>query len=222
MNNFQTQGFQIIPRVFTESEIKVLREEAEKLSRNEGSACVRRIRSKSEKMDELATSERLRGLLTIGLSPVRSILFDKTPEENWPVAWHQDLTIAVSEQHDIEGYGPWSCKDGVVHVQPPLEVLENMMTLRIHLDDTPDSNGALRVIPKSHRKGKIDSRAVRSHLNTSEVICACNAGDVLLMSPLILHASKRAESPKKRRILHFEYAVPNSLDDRLSWHEPSQ
>lgn len=220
MNLLQAQGFHVIREVFTKNEVEALREEADRLSTSEGSACVRHIRSKSRIFDDLAISERLESLLPADLSPVRSILFDKTPEENWPVPWHQDLTITVENKLEIEGYGPWSTKDGSVHVQPPVEVLERMMTIRIHLDDTPKTNGALRLIPESHSKGKIESKGVLSHVNTSEIICACSAGDVLLMSPLILHSSNRSESPERRRIVHFEYALRDSLDDRLSWHEP--
>src|SRR5436305_11656262 len=62
--------------------------------------------------------------------PVRAIYFDKSAENNWAVAWHQDLTIAVQEHIDVPGYGPWSAKDGVVHVQPPVEILEQMITVR--------------------------------------------------------------------------------------------
>lgn len=222
MNCFQTQGFEIIRGVFNESEIESMRKEADRIATFEESACVRHIRSKSKEFDHLALSERLEDLLPIGFSPVRSILFDKTPDENWPVAWHQDLTIAVKEKMEIDAYGPWSTKDGSVHVQPPVEVLNEMVTIRIHLDDTPKTNGALRVIPKSHKKGKIESKEVLSYVDDSEVICECCAGDVLLMSPLILHSSKRSESPARRRIVHFEYARHESLDERLSWHEPSQ
>lgn len=219
MNNLQTQGFEIIREVFSKDEVETMRKEADRLSENEGSACVRHIRSKSKELERLARSERLQHLLPEGLLPVRSILFDKTPEENWPVAWHQDLTIAVEQKREIEGYGPWSTKDGSVHVQPPVEVLEAMITIRIHLDDTPQTNGALKVIPESHKRGRIQSRDILSHVNISETICACNSGDVLLMSPLILHSSKRSESPERRRILHFEYAPLNSLDNRLAWQE---
>lgn len=68
--------------------------------------------------------------------PVRAILFDKTPVTNWGLAWHQDRTIAVSTRHEMPGYGPWSLKAGLQHVEPPFDVIESMLTLRIHLDDT--------------------------------------------------------------------------------------
>ena len=66
--------------------------------------------------------------------PVRAVLFDKTPAANWSVAWHQDRTIPVVERIEVDGFGPWSRKDGILHVAPPVGVLERMITLRIHID----------------------------------------------------------------------------------------
>jgi len=148
----------------------------------------------------------------------RSILFDKTPEENWPVAWHQDLTIALRGQADVPGYGPWSIKEGAPHVQPPTALLENMVTLRIHLDDTPAGNGALAVIPGSHLHGRTPANGVAARVQ-GPVICECRTGDVLMMSPLILHSSKRAVAPRRRRIVHFEYARQGDLAENLEWLE---
>ena len=54
--------------------------------------------------------------------PVRGIYFDKRPGTNWLVAWHQDLTLALKERSEVPGWGPWSVKDGVPHVQPPVDV----------------------------------------------------------------------------------------------------
>lgn len=212
----------MIRGVFSKSEIEALRVEADRVAKAKGSACVRHLREKSTEFDRLAMSERLQKLLPPGLSPVRSILFDKTPRENWPVTWHQDLTITVQEKIELEGYGPWSTKSGSIHTQAPEALLQKMVTIRIHLDETPASNGALRVIPQSHKKGKLESKSILSHVDDSEVICAGDPGDVLLMSPLILHASKRADSPGKRRIIHFEYAPRDALDERLSWYEYSK
>ncbi|MBG7609140.1 MAG: phytanoyl-CoA dioxygenase family protein [Verrucomicrobia bacterium] len=85
---------------------------------------------------------------------MRSILFDKTATENGPVAWHQGLTICTKQEIPTEGYGPWSNKDGVPHVQPPVALLKTMVTTRIHLDPTNSNNGALMVIPGSHSTEK--------------------------------------------------------------------
>jgi ectoine hydroxylase-related dioxygenase (phytanoyl-CoA dioxygenase family) len=167
----------------------------------------------------LAGCDSFRSLLPEGLRPVRSILFDKTPGENWPVAWHQDLTISLAEEHPAPGYGPWSRKDGVVHVQPPAFLLEHMVTIRLHLDDTPASNGALRVIPGSHLEGRLSVDAVARHAETKAVTCECMAGDVLLMRPLLLHSSMRSTAPSRRRVVHIEYARDVDLDPSLEWFE---
>jgi hypothetical protein len=148
-------GFEIHRGTITATHLASLRAEADSVAATAGSACVRHLRSRSRTFNELATSELVYTLIPGDLRPVRSILFDKTPDENWPVAWHQDLTISVSEERQIHGYGPWSRKDGIPHVQPPLALLRQMVTFRLHLDDTPESNGALRVIPGSHDRGRI-------------------------------------------------------------------
>lgn len=72
--------------------------------------------------------------------PVRAILFDKSAAANWALAWHQDRTIAVRARHDVPGYGPWTVKQGMLHVAPPFAVIAGMVTLRIHLDDFPADN----------------------------------------------------------------------------------
>ena len=99
-------------------------------------------------MITFARSESLLALvrpyLTAFPFPVRAIYFDKSPESNWLVPWHQDLTIAVKEEAEARGFGPWSVKDGVPHVQPPDALLGSMLTVRLHLDDADETNGALR------------------------------------------------------------------------------
>ena len=94
-----------------------------------------------------------------GLKLVRAILFDKRDGANWPVPWHQDLSLAVAERTELPGWGPWSVKAGVVHVQPPAEYLEQMLALRLHLDDCPAENGALKVLPGTHLFGRLSATA---------------------------------------------------------------
>jgi ectoine hydroxylase-related dioxygenase (phytanoyl-CoA dioxygenase family) len=148
---------------------------------------------------------------------VRGILFDKTPAANWKVAWHQDRSIAVRERRDVAGFGPWSVKDGVVHVQPPAEVLACMLTLRLHLDDCDDTNGPLRVIPGSHRDGILTDAAIAAAVAAGPVVnCCMPAGGVLLMRPLLLHASSAATHPRHRRVLHVEFS-PDDLPGGLAW-----
>lgn len=148
---------------------------------------------------------------------VRAILFDKSFNNNWLVTWHQDKTIAISSRFEKEGWGPWSFKDGVHHVQPPLEVLESMITFRIHLDDSTYKNGCLKVIPNSHHWGLLSQEEIYRHTASAkgEVIEA-PALSALAMRPHILHASSKAEGPSRRRVLHLEYSS-YILPEGMSW-----
>jgi hypothetical protein len=149
---------------------------------------------------------------------VRGLLFDKTADANWPVPWHQDLSVAIAERVEIEGWRNWTLKAGVHHVQPPCEILERMVTIRIHLDDCPAENGPLRVTPRSHRFGRLArGDAFRLRTTTSEHICALPRGGALVMRPLLLHASSPALRPAHRRVLHLEFAEENLLPSGLQW-----
>jgi len=172
-------------------------------------------------IQQLASQPAVRGAAARSLGsecfPVRALLFDKTPTANWLVAWHQDLTIAVETRRDVEGYGPWSVKDGVAHVQPPTSVLQQMVAIRIHLDECGKDNGPLKVLPGSHRIGKLGAEEiedVRRRIN--EVVCTVPRGGLLVMRPLLIHASSRAISPAHRRVVHIEYAA-GDLTDGLVW-----
>lgn len=148
---------------------------------------------------------------------VRAIYFNKSPEANWGVGWHQDLAIAVKERFDVPEFEGWSVKHGVPHVLPPVEVLERMITVRLHLDDADASNGALRVIPGSQCAGRLSSSEIEQCVAQGDVICQVEAGDALLMRPLLLHASSRSISKRERRVLHIEYASAE-LPYGLCWH----
>ena len=150
---------------------------------------------------------------------MRGVYLDKHKDANWKVAWHQDLTIAVRQRKEVEGYGPWSIKVGIQHVQPPVAVLEKMLAVRVHLDDTDESNGALRVIPGSHRHGRLNSEDIQDwKASSTPVSCAVKRGGVMLLRPLLLHASSLAFAPGHRRVLHFEYAA-GELGSGLEWYE---
>ena len=211
-------GFQIIPSVLADSEVEALRMALGSLGVAPG---YRNLMQRIPEIAALAGSTKIIDLLGSGLFPVRSIFFDKTPEINWLVPWHQDLSIAVKERINVPTYGPWSTKDGVPHVQPPVNILEPMVTLRLHLDDCDDSNGALRVIPGSHRLGRLQATdIVRVRSIEKEVVCSMHAGDALLMRPLLLHASSEASAPAHRRVIHLEYAAC-ALPGGLEWAEAS-
>ena len=151
--------------------------------------------------------------------PVRAIYFDKSSDTNWLVPWHQDLTLALRARAEVPGFGPWSIKDGIPHVQPPVELLQQMLTVRLNFDAADDSNGALRVLPGSHRLGRLSAERIQELRNQqSDFLCAVSAGEVLLMRPLLLHASSRSTSTHHRRVLHIEYAA-FTLPNELNWHE---
>lgn len=150
--------------------------------------------------------------------PVRAIYFDKVPGASWIVPWHQDLTISVTHRSDVAGFGPWSTKDGLIHVQPPVSILEDMITVRIHLDDTDETNGALRVLPRSHTRGRLTTQDIeRLRSEIPEQTCCAERGDALLMRPMILHASGHSTSDRNRRIFHIEYAGAD-LPFGLRWN----
>ncbi len=148
--------------------------------------------------------------------PVRAMLLDKIVGANWYVGWHQDLTIAVEARIDSIGFGPWSMKAGIQHVQPPLEILQNMVALRFHFDAATNDNGALNFVPGSHKLGILRREQIDELKRSPVVTCSAERGSVLLMHPLILHSSSPSKSPNHRRVLHIEYAA-TELPNGLRW-----
>jgi len=216
-------GYEICHSVLSLDEVERYGCLLESYVAEEGSPGRRDLLKRIPEIDELARDPRLLALVddAIGAGgfPVRGIFFDKIESANWPVLWHQDLAIAVRERIDTPGFGPWSVKDGIPHVQPPDSVLSGMITLRIHLDDADETNGALMVVPASHRLGRIPEKEIFSHVEHDNIeTCCVRAGDVMLMRPLLLHSSKRALHPKHRRVIHIEYAS-RDLPEPLEWYE---
>lgn len=214
-------GFELIDGLLTADEVEALLAELTKLQLQPLSGGIRRIEQMVPQVDALARSQKLLSVASSYLSGrpelVRAIYFDKSPTNNWYVTWHQDQTVAVSERFEHESWGPWSMKAGAWHVQPPLEVLDQMITIRIHLDPATDSNGCLKVIPGSHRIGLIDVDRVHEHINKQEAVyCESPRGGGVVMRPHILHASEKSVSPQPRRILHFEYSS-YKLPDGVRW-----
>ncbi|MBX7208833.1 MAG: phytanoyl-CoA dioxygenase family protein [Verrucomicrobiaceae bacterium] len=210
-------GFELIPSVLDTNQIATLRS---RLCVTSGAGW--RGTLSDPVVRDLASSPEMLALMSRHLGGparlVRAILFDKSASTNWLVPWHQDLTIAVKERADAEGYGPWSVKDGIHHVQPPVAMLEQMLAIRLHLDDCDASTGALQVIPRTHIMGRLDAAAIQRMRSISQpVLCAARAGDALLMRPLLLHASGRATAAeRRRRVLHIEYSA-RELPVPLEW-----
>jgi ectoine hydroxylase-related dioxygenase (phytanoyl-CoA dioxygenase family) len=138
----------------------------------------------------------------------KATFFDKHPGANWLVPWHQDLTIPVEHQLELPGWGPWSTKAGVLFVQPPPPILENILAVRVHLDSCLTNNGALQVVPKTHQLGRLSGdriTALRQQIPAHT--CTVHAGGIVLMRPLLLHASSKSIIKGHRRVIHFEYAA---------------
>jgi hypothetical protein len=149
--------------------------------------------------------------------PVRAILFDKTPDQNWSLGWHQDRTIVVGERIDVEGFEPWTVKSGLLHVAPPFAVLSGMVTLRVHLDPVPIRNAPLLVAPGSHRLGRIPVNEVGDVVRRcGSTACVAEAGDIWLYATPILHASEAAAEPDRRRVLQVDFSA-DELPGGLRW-----
>lgn len=149
--------------------------------------------------------------------PVRAILFDKTVQTNWPLGWHQDRTIAVKSRIEVDGYGPWTTKQGMLHVEPPFDVLSQMVTLRVHLDPVPESNAPLQIAPGTHTLGRIPIHEIAAAVvSYGAVACLAEVGDIWLYSTPILHASDTATDPRHRRVLQVDYSACE-LAGGLQW-----
>jgi ectoine hydroxylase-related dioxygenase (phytanoyl-CoA dioxygenase family) len=125
--------------------------------------------------------------------------------------------IPVADRKEVPGFTAWSVKQNVPHVRPTEHVLEGMLTLRVHLDDCPQDNGALKVIPGSHSNGILNDDQINEVISrVPPVICEALRSDVLVMRPLLLHASSPANAPSHRRVIHLEYAA-EPLPGGLEW-----
>ena len=215
---FVPDGAEHIPSALSDSETETLRRLAD--AHLQGRSGVR-VSASVALSPLLATKDPIGGVAAKALGsaarPVRTLLFDKTTKNNWTVAWHQDRTIAVRERRDVPGFGPWSMKAGVVHVEPPYALFQNMVTLRVHLDVCDAENAPLMIAPGSHKLGRIpatEAATVAQKLGTH--VCIADAGDIWLYAAGIIHASERAHRPRRRRVLQIDYANVD-LPGGLAW-----
>jgi ectoine hydroxylase-related dioxygenase (phytanoyl-CoA dioxygenase family) len=216
---FERDGFAILPRVLDDATLERFRDEADRLLRDsDDRGGVRNALGKSAiSRDSTIAREIATSVLGPGTRLTKLTVFDKSPTANWTVPWHQDLTITVAERLDVEGFGPWSMKDGLPHVQAPVGILERIVAVRIHLDETPADNGALRVLAGTHHRGRLTANELRLLGEQSdETICPVALAGAMLMSPLLVHASRPAPWPARRRVLHYECCA-TPLPRGLAW-----
>jgi len=222
-----SDGFAIVEDVISQPEVDRLRDAVaavplgEEVRRRRQTYGVRNLLEVCEEVRRLAGDERLRRYATAVLGDdcfaVRAIFFDKVPDANWGLGWHQDSVIAVRERKEVSGFVAWSRKASVLQVQPPAEVLAEMLAIRVHLDDCDEQNGPLRILPGSHRHGWLDNEIDDWRQRVSETVCEVRAGGIVAMRPLLLHASAAAAAPHRRGVIHIEYAY-RDLPGGLQWN----
>jgi ectoine hydroxylase-related dioxygenase (phytanoyl-CoA dioxygenase family) len=218
-------GFAIIDNIFTSGEIDSIlqiistaNQEKPTFRKTNDLFAIRQFFKEFPEIRKLLFTKKLISVIVDlfggDYSIVKSIYFDKPAQSNWFVAWHQDLTISVDKKIDAEGFGSWTVKQDQFAVRPPAEILENNFTIRIHLDDTDENNGALKVMPASHLKGIHKPESAIG----SEVICKVKKGGIMIMRPLLFHASNKTTNNQKRRVIHIEFSN-SPLPAPLQWSE---
>lgn len=219
--NLNKNGFEVLNDLYSSEEIDeiLLLLSSEKFENKFG---VREFLLNNPEIREKVFTENLKKLINL-ISPncrksIKSIYFDKPPNANWIVNWHQDLTINLTSKKEIENFINWRVKQERVVVQPNLEMLESIFTIRIHLDDCTKKNGALRVMEGSHKNGVVPISSWMINKKGRETICEVQRGGVLVMKPLILHASRRTENQSNRRVIHIEFTA-QELPEGLAWKE---
>ncbi|TPN82307.1 phytanoyl-CoA dioxygenase family protein [Aquimarina algicola] len=224
----EENGYSILTDLYTDNEINNIlacieedEQSGNSFMKTKDLFAIRQLLKNIPKLTDLLFNKSLTELIS-DLSEseyflTKAIYFDKPNGSNWFVPYHQDLSISVDQKADVEHYSNWTFKKGQYGVQPPVKILQDTITIRIHLDKTDKNNGALKVIPKSHLQGiiRIDSE----HWDTkNEFVCEVEKGGVMLMKPLILHASNRTMNNKRRRVIHLEFNK-HRLSEPLNWLE---
>lgn len=221
-------GFTILENIYSEQEIEQILEKIKQVDKSKETFrkstelfAIRQFLTEVPNVRSFLFNEKLRSLIQeiVGENyfVVKSIYFDKPETSNWYVPYHQDLTISVNKKVELENFGSWTVKQNQFAVQPPISILENIFTIRIHLDDTDENNGALRVIPKSHLK-KIYRPETLDWKVETEVSCKVKKGGTMWMKPLLLHSSSRTTNNQKRRVIHIEFSNLE-LPKELEWAE---
>ncbi|MFC0472122.1 phytanoyl-CoA dioxygenase family protein [Halalkalibacter kiskunsagensis] len=114
-----------------------------------------------------------------------------------------------------------------MHQDHPYFPHENhtMLAASVHLDDSTEENGCLRVIPKSHKEGAIEHIG-RHYLNHKEypisigTPCPAEPGDVLFFNYLTIHGSDVNRSERNRRNVLFQYRDASDFpveDTHFDW-----
>lgn len=220
MSTFSSNGFVIVPGVYGRSECEAICQRMTKS--DEGNAGTRSLLLQDwcqRLAVHLRTTKGIAEFLPHEHVAVQCTYFAKSSSLNWLVPIHQDLSIPVAERVESAGLKGWSHKEGNLFVQPPIGVLEQMLAVRLHLDDCSEVDGPLKVVPGSHKLGRIEAhQAPLVRQQSGEHVCIAPQGSALLMRPLLLHASSKSTGTSARRVLHFLYG-PKALPFGLQWRD---
>lgn len=224
----ETNGFTILKSIYSLVEIEDICNEIEKISdstnltfrKTKDLFAIRQFLKEVPSVEKLIFNNVLKEILDSIFGKeyfvVKSIYFDKPEESNWFVGYHQDLTISVDKKLELKDFSNWTLKQNQYSVQPSDEVLKNICTIRIHLDDTNEENGALKVIPNSHHEViRLDTFDFK---NKKDTFCNVPKGGIMIMKPLLFHASNKTTNKERRRVIHLEFSNKN-LPNELSWSE---
>lgn len=225
------KGFSIINSIYSQEEIELIGKFIDSqdssnptFRKSEDLFAIRQFLKELPEIKALIFNEKLKSVIDLLFGEdyfiVKSIYFDKPEKSNWFVSYHQDLTISVDKKENIEGFGPWTSKHNQFAVQPPLEILENIFTIRIHLDDTDENNGALKVVDESHSKKIYRPETIDWNIE-KESFCSVKSGGIMIMKPLLLHGSNRTSNHKRRRVIHIEFSS-KTLPAPINWSEFSE
>lgn len=223
INSFIKNGYIILPQLINRDLIAKIKQEISFYRENNHAYNIRNLHHKISVINELTKYSLILNALReytnySQFKLIKAILFNKNIDHNWAVAWHQDKTIAVDKKVSIYSYKNWTKKQGIPHVQPPLNILEKITTIRIALDNTNSRNGALKIIPNSHRIGILNQSSITKIVaQKKSVLCSLNMGDILIMHPLLLHSSSKSVESKERKIIHLEYSSCK-LPKGLNWY----
>jgi ectoine hydroxylase-related dioxygenase (phytanoyl-CoA dioxygenase family) len=212
-------GIEIISDLVSSDDINSIITQVDNCNESMPKHGIRNAEKKFSSINQLINSKNILNAAhsILGKQPqlVRAIYFDKTPDKNWLVTWHQDKTVALNHKFSSDGWGPWTVKDKTHHVQPPIDVLNNMITFRVHLDKANEDNGCLKVIPNSHKLGLLKQDEITKAVNSNKSLsCIVEAGDTIVMRPQILHSSSKSTITDHRRVVHIEfssYDLPNNV-----------
>ncbi len=215
----EEQGFAAIDDLFASSDVENVLEEL-------GRAPVPRSRAglrhalRHPAIAALARNSQLLGIAQEILGrealPFRATLFDKSPASNWLVVWHQDTALPLRDRREVPGWGPWSVKEGVIYAHAPASALCDVLALRIHLDDSTEHNGPLRVLPGSHKNGVLSDDSIHElAARVPAVNCIISKRGILAMRPLLIHSSSKSRAESARRVIHIEYAGSMNVAEGL-------